>query len=85
MREVYWLGTYEPTVQETMEKVIKDRWVCYDIGTHIGYFSLLMARLGEGKVFAFEPEPENFRLLKKHAEMNGLSKYCDACTSCCTL
>ena len=70
----YWLGTYEPAVQETMKKIIEDGWVCYDIGAHIGYFSLLMARLTRGKVFAFEPEPQNFRLLKKHAEINRLSE-----------
>lgn len=57
-----------------MEKVIEDGWVCYDIGAHIGYFSLLMARLCVGKVFAFEPEPENSRFLKKHVEINGLSE-----------
>jgi len=70
----YWLGTHEPTVQKTMEKVIEDGWVCYDIGAHIGYFSLLIAGLTGGKVFAFEPEPQNFRLLKKHAEINRLSE-----------
>ncbi|GAI97647.1 unnamed protein product, partial [marine sediment metagenome] len=69
----YWLGTYEPAVQETMKKIIEDGWICYDIGAHIGYFSLLMTRLTGGKVFAFEPEAENFRLLKKHVEINGLS------------
>lgn len=32
-----------------------------------------MARLCGGKVYAFEPEPQNLHLLKKHTEINRLS------------
>jgi FkbM family methyltransferase len=44
-----------------------------DIGAHIGYFSLVAGRLvgSEGKVYAFEPEPDNFTQLLKNIEANG--------------
>ena len=44
-----------------------------DIGANIGYYTLIFARLvGEtGRVFAFEPDPANFALLKKNIETNG--------------
>ena len=44
-----------------------------DIGTHIGYYSLLAAKLMEnsGKVYAFEPEPYNYNILTKNIEING--------------
>jgi predicted methyltransferase len=39
-----------------------------DIGGNIGYYTLIASKLiGEqGKVFTFEPEPQNFRLLKEN-------------------
>lgn len=44
-----------------------------DLGAHIGYYTLIAAKLvGEkGKVFAFEPDPNNFSLLKRNVEYNG--------------
>ena len=43
------------------------------LGANIGYWTCLLAELvGEkGKVFAFEPSPENFEFLKKNVEING--------------
>lgn len=47
--------------------------VVADLGAHIGYFTLLLARrVGpEGHVYAFEPDPENFRLLRRNTRLNG--------------
>jgi len=54
-------------------KNIKNGNVVVDLGANIGYYTLIFARLvgKEGKVFAFEPEPSNFNLLKKNLEING--------------
>lgn len=43
-----------------------------DIGAHYGYFSLLAAHLvgQDGKVYAFEPSPISFQLLKENAKDN---------------
>jgi len=44
-----------------------------DIGANIGYYTLIAARLvgPAGKIYAFEPDPDNFALLKKNVEQNG--------------
>lgn len=42
-----------------------------DIGANIGAFSIQSAVLGAKKVFAFEPEPENYRILCENIKMNG--------------
>jgi len=40
--------------------------VCLDIGANIGIMAVLMARRApQGKVYAFEPVPENFRTLQR--------------------
>jgi FkbM family methyltransferase len=42
-----------------------------DIGAQFGYFSLLAAKHGAGKVYAFEPVPANFELLRRNIHLNG--------------
>lgn len=66
-------GSYEEFETEIVQKEIKRGDVVLDIGANIGYYTLIFARLvGEkGMVFAFEPDPTNFALLKKNVEMNG--------------
>ncbi len=45
--------------------------VCVDVGANIGYFTAIMAQLAGplGKVFSFEPVPENFSILKRNSEI----------------
>jgi len=46
-----------------------------DVGANIGFYSLLLARYvgPAGRVLAFEPDPENFSMLKRNIEANGYS------------
>jgi FkbM family methyltransferase len=44
--------------------------VVLDIGGHVGSFSILASRLGAGKVFCFEPDAENYRLLNDNLRLN---------------
>ncbi|MFA5031717.1 MAG: FkbM family methyltransferase [bacterium] len=54
---------------------IPDNSVIIDIGAHIGTVSLRMATAAKNvKVYAFEPFPENFALLKKNICENNLDK-----------
>lgn len=66
-------GVWEPLETELFKKEIKKGDVVLDIGAHIGYYTLIFAKLvgGNGQVYAFEPDPENFALLKKNVEING--------------
>ncbi|MBW4506928.1 MAG: FkbM family methyltransferase [Scytonematopsis contorta HA4267-MV1] len=47
--------------------------VILDCGTHIGFFSLLARyTYPEAKIIAFEPNPENIKLIKEQIEINQL-------------
>jgi|TARA_B110000495_G_scaffold185098_1_gene182621 FkbM family methyltransferase len=66
-------GVYGELDTKIVKREIKKGDIVVDIGASIGYFTLIFARAvgNEGKVFAFEPRPERFELLKKNIEING--------------
>jgi FkbM family methyltransferase len=66
-------GIYEPLTTNLFRKEINKGDIVLDIGAHIGYYTLISAGLvgEEGKVFAFEPAPDNFALLRKNIGING--------------
>ena len=71
----YALGTTEPVVQEALARYLHEGSVCYDIGANVGFFTILAARLvGEtGRVYAFEPLPDNLDALRRNLELNGFA------------
>ena len=66
-------GIFEPLETELVQREVKQGFHVIDIGANIGYYTLIFAKLvgKDGVVFAFEPDPDNFELLKKNVEMNG--------------
>jgi FkbM family methyltransferase len=64
---------HEKTIVNLVKNEIKKGDVVIDIGAHIGYYTVLFAKLvgPEGKVFAFEASPTNFEVLKKNVSVNG--------------
>ena len=74
--EKYWLGYHESEVQELLRKLIVPGTVAYDVGAHIGFFSMAMARLmgPEGQIFAFEPDPESAERIGEHVLRNNLQR-----------
>ncbi len=64
---------YEPMETAFLKKNLAAGQTFLDIGANIGYYTLLAARqVGpKGKVIAFEPDPDNFGLLKKNVQENG--------------
>ncbi len=67
------LGVYEPSTVKHFRERIKEGDIVLDIGAHIGYYTLMAAkRVGnKGKVYAFEPNYDNFVLLTKNIKING--------------
>ena len=69
----YFEGGAEPEVQEALQQHLRPGMTFYDIGANIGFFSLLAARLvgKEGRVVAFEADPEVAARLREHAGRNA--------------
>lgn len=67
-------SNYEPEETKFVRETVTPGQTVVDIGANIGYYTCLMSKLvGEsGKVYAFEPDKENFQLLRKNVETNGL-------------
>jgi FkbM family methyltransferase len=72
---LYYYGKYEPFETSLFQSLIKKGNIVVDIGAHIGYYSLLASNLvgKTGKVFAFEPDPGNIRLLRQNITSNKLT------------
>ena len=66
-------GTYEPKNVEAIQKTVRENDVAYDVGAHVGYFTVLMGDIvgSEGKVIAFEPRGLNLGYLQKHVSVNN--------------
>jgi FkbM family methyltransferase len=56
-------------------KLVKHSKVFFDIGSNIGYYSLLASSITNKamSVYAFEPMPDAFNLLKQNIDINGFT------------
>jgi FkbM family methyltransferase len=65
-------GVYEKFETELFRQHVKPGMVVVDVGANIGYYSLIAARrVGDtGKVFAFEPDSNNFAFLQQMVARN---------------
>lgn len=70
------LRSFEPEETALVRRDVEPGNVVVDIGAHIGYYSILLAELvGEtGKVYAFEPDLDNFALLQRNLFENNCTK-----------
>ncbi len=68
-------SNFEPNETKLIQDIIDKGDVILDIGANIGYYTLQFSKLTgrNGLVYAFEPEPKNFNLLKKHIELDKCS------------
>ena len=64
---------YEESEAKIMEEKIKVGSIVVDVGANIGLHTLNMARIvgNTGQVFAFEPDPSNFEILRKNVKINN--------------
>ena len=76
LQKIYFLKPtdYEPETMAAIRRLVQPGMTALDIGAHTGFVTLLLAsRVGKtGRVFGFEPVPENFRLLEKNVRSNPL-------------
>jgi FkbM family methyltransferase len=68
----FWLGYWELPNQKRFASCLKPGDVVYDIGAHVGLYTLLSSdRVGPtGHVYAFEPFPRNAEYLRNHIKLN---------------
>lgn len=67
-----WLGFYEKDTARIFADLVREGAVVYDIGANVGFYTLLASQLAgdTGRVFAFEPLPQNLDLLRRHVDLN---------------
>jgi FkbM family methyltransferase len=71
--ELLLTGVHEALSTKQIRKEIKAGMTIVEVGANIGYYSLIEAQIigDEGKIYAFEPSPKNFKLLTTNIALNG--------------
>jgi FkbM family methyltransferase len=75
LHKTYVFGTHEPHVMQILRELVQPGWTVVDIGANIGYSALVLAKYAgpTGKVYAFEPLTENFKMLQENIQLNHSS------------
>lgn len=70
----YASGDNELPVQEALRQHVRPGAVFYDVGANVGFFTVIGARLvgPRGRVYAFEPVPDNAERVRRNAALNRL-------------
>jgi FkbM family methyltransferase len=70
----YIYGNWEPVVTQAIISNVEPGMCVFDVGAHLGYYSLLLAKcVGPvGRVVSFEAAPSNFLTLQKNVVINNL-------------
>ena len=68
----WWAGTHEPSVQHALCAHLTSHMVAYDVGAHIGFYTLAMGRVA-CETIAFEADSENAARLRSHVLRNRLT------------
>lgn len=68
------LKSKEPDLIFWIDNFFKDNEIIYDIGANVGTYSLYAAKNFNLKVYAFEPEINNYSILSKNIILNNFQK-----------
>lgn len=69
---IWAFGVWEPGITAVMRQLIRCGEVFVDIGSHLGYFSILASRAGATPI-AVEPSPQLVPRLRRNLALNGIS------------
>lgn len=66
-------GGWEAETTRLFKQLAKEGDTIVDIGANLGYYTLLASKIvgDSGKVYAFEPDPTNYKVLSSNIELNG--------------
>ena len=66
-------GAMEPGLTKYFRSVITPGAVVVDVGANVGFYTLLAAKLlqGKGRIYSFEPTPRTYEILKDNVQVNG--------------
>ncbi len=77
-RHIYRLGAHEPAITRYLLEHVRLAAgdVALDIGANLGWYSVLLNRLSEAgaRIFAFEPDPPTFALLRTNLTANQATR-----------
>lgn len=81
--ELLFKGVHEPDTTRVFKKILRVGDIVIDVGANIGYFTVLASKLvgWRGKIYAFEPEPNNMKALCDNIKLNNIDNvkpYCVA-------
>jgi FkbM family methyltransferase len=73
-REIYYHGSYEPSVAGFLHENLSEGHVMLDCGANVGELSLLAARAvgPRGRVLAIEPSPHTAAVLRRNVAINSV-------------
>lgn len=77
-----WWGTWEKARFESMEENLAPGDILFDVGAEVGWISAIYAKfVGPENMVLFEPVPNNWTMIKRVWQENGLAKpYAMRCT-----
>ena len=71
---IYWRGHHSAAVAKVIREHLRSHMTFVDVGANLGELTLLAAkRLVNGRVLAFEPDPQIFLQLSRNISINHLS------------
>jgi FkbM family methyltransferase len=72
-RSLYLEGIYEAGTLDVLRRILRTGDTFLDVGANIGLMTLAASRWAgrDGRVYAFEPVPETYDLLRRNLEING--------------
>lgn len=71
--QLYLYGCFEKEEIDLIKNIVHSKDVVLDVGSNIGYHSLMISKIigNKGKIYAFEPYDKNFAIFHKNILLNN--------------